>query len=926
MLRIGIMIPEVDQIRKRAGMLDLCIEHYCISMIAMRISIAGIVVFLLMVCSGLGQSTRTLKEEDVAKWESLGGARLSSDGSWFACTIGRVEGDGWMVIRETWGERSWITDNANLPVFSEDSKFAVYSIGYGESEIERMRKENKPVENKLGVRNLEDGGVRIIDSVQAFSITKSNYLLAHRHRGRSKQSGGSDLLISTLSGSTEITIGNVRAYAPNADGRFVLVAIESDSGSNGIQLVNLEESRIVTIDWSKDNYRGITWNRAGTGFAFLRGRPDHKKDGDWHEMILVRDVSNTSAKTVLDPKELSEVPEGMRIVEHRPLLLSDDGRTLLFGMQVWNDRRPEDNKDQSPDVDVWHWLDIFVQPRQRVTATADKNRNMLFAWREGKVLQISDDKARDVSISRDMSRVMLRDETPYRVPHTTGTVHADFYVVDVATGFRRKILEKVQFTPTFSHVGNYVTHFDQRHWWIVDLNSMTRRNITGATRTAFHNIDWDYTAPQPNPAAQPVWFADDSAVMFFDNYDAWIYRPGSGLFVKVTSGSNAKKVHRYVPVGVNPEVQAPRLGNDIWFSVRDWHSKATGYTRWRGGDNIDVPIGQEHISNLQQAANAQVFTYTIQTAVQSPNFFAFDMQSGKTAQLTDTNPQQRDFAWTKSELIPFRSKWGKELHGVLLYPANYDPRLQYPMIVYIYERLSNGLNSYPMPSNRSAYNQNWFTQNGYFVYMPDLTYRDGNPGISAKECIEPALDAVFAKGIVDRKRVGLMGHSWGGYQTAFLVGASKYFAAGVAGAPLTNLISMYGSIYWNSGTPDQELLETGQGRLIGPYWEDLERYMANSPIFQAQNIDVPLLIAFGDNDGAVDWNQGVEMYITMRRLAKEVIMLVYPGENHGLARRPNQIDYAKRVRHFFDVYLKGARPDEWLKEGVPFVRRGEGIR
>jgi dipeptidyl aminopeptidase/acylaminoacyl peptidase len=157
-----------------------------------------------------------------------------------------------------------------------------------------------------------------------------------------------------------------------------------------------------------------------------------------------------------------------------------------------------------------------------------------------------------------------------------------------------------------------------------------------------------------------------------------------------------------------------------------------------------------------------------------------------------------------------------------------------------------------------------------------------------------------------------------------MVSVSKYFRAGVAGAPLTNLISMYGSIYWNSGTPDQELLETGQGRLINPYWEDLERYMRNSPIFNAQNIDAPLLLAFGDQDGAVDWNQGVEMYITMRRLGKEVVMLVYPGENHGLARRPNQVDYAKRVRHFFEHHLKGHSPEPWLKSGVPFVNRGGG--
>jgi dipeptidyl aminopeptidase/acylaminoacyl peptidase len=83
-------------------------------------------------------------------------------------------------------------------------------------------------------------------------------------------------------------------------------------------------------------------------------------------------------------------------------------------------------------------------------------------------------------------------------------------------------------------------------------------------------------------------------------------------------------------------------------------------------------------------------------------------------------------------------------------------------------------------------------------------------------------------------------------------------------------------------------------------------------------------VAFGDEDGAVDWHQGQELYATMRRMGKNMILLVYPGENHGLARRPNQIDYARRVRHFFDVYLKGVKAEPWVTEGVPHLRRNDG--
>jgi dipeptidyl aminopeptidase/acylaminoacyl peptidase len=209
---------------------------------------------------------------------------------------------------------------------------------------------------------------------------------------------------------------------------------------------------------------------------------------------------------------------------------------------------------------------------------------------------------------------------------------------------------------------------------------------------------------------------------------------------------------------------------------------------------------------------------------------------------------------------------------------------------------------------------------GYFVFKPDIAYRDlSQPGIDAKDCLEPAVAAVLAKHVgVDGDRVGLMGHSWGAYQTAFVTTVSKVFRAGVAGAPLTELTSMYNSIYWNAGRTDQELFETSQGRIAKPFWEMPEKYFENSAVWRARERKGPLLIAFGDADGAVDWHQGIYLFNTLRRLGKEMVMLVYPGENHGLVKPGNMKDYATRLRHFFDVNLRGAKPEPWLLTGVPY--------
>jgi dipeptidyl aminopeptidase/acylaminoacyl peptidase len=226
----------------------------------------------------------------------------------------------------------------------------------------------------------------------------------------------------------------------------------------------------------------------------------------------------------------------------------------------------------------------------------------------------------------------------------------------------------------------------------------------------------------------------------------------------------------------------------------------------------------------------------------------------------------------------------------------------------------------------SGFNKSVYTSNGYAVFTPDIAYQVNDPGRSAVWCVLPALEAAIATGVVDRDRVGLHGHSWGGYQTAFLITQTDAFKAAVAGAPLTNLVSMYSSIYWNTGSANQPIFESSQGRFTAGYWDEPEAYTRNSPIYFAKNVKTPLLLLHNDRDGAVDFNQGVEYYNTLRRLGKPVVMLQYRGENHGLSRPGNQKDYAVRMRQFFDHHLQGKPAPAWLADGVPHLKHEEHLR
>jgi dipeptidyl aminopeptidase/acylaminoacyl peptidase len=418
-----------------------------------------------------------------------------------------------------------------------------------------------------------------------------------------------------------------------------------------------------------------------------------------------------------------------------------------------------------------------------------------------------------------------------------------------------------------------------------------------------------------------MWLADDKGLLLYDKFDAWLVDPATGRASRVTQGRQDSLIFR--AVNVYRDEKPMGLDRPLYFAVFNDQTKASGYARREvDGTMKMLSMDDALMGNLVKAKDADRMIFSLQSFEKSPNLYVTNGLFSQAKPLTKTNPQQSNFYWGKTELVRYKSTWGKDLAGVLIYPANYKPDAMYPMVTYIYERLSNGLHSYRLPVERDPYNAQVLSQNGYFVFMPDIAYRVREPGVSAVQCLEPAVAAVLRKHVgVDPQRIGLMGHSWGAYQTAYTVTVSKAFAAGVAGAPLTELMSMYDSFYMNSGETNQVIFESMQGRFDVPWWDDMKAYMDNSPVFQAAKMKHPLMIAFGDQDGAVDWRQGQYLYNTLRRMGKFIIMLVYPGENHGLARKGNQLDYAHRLRHFFDVYLKGAKPEPWITDGVPFLKK-----
>jgi dipeptidyl aminopeptidase/acylaminoacyl peptidase len=344
-----------------------------------------------------------------------------------------------------------------------------------------------------------------------------------------------------------------------------------------------------------------------------------------------------------------------------------------------------------------------------------------------------------------------------------------------------------------------------------------------------------------------------------------------------------------------------------------------------------------HYSNIHKDKRGNVLVGLKETFSQSPNFFSSFMEVnsshgiiddpfnyGLNRQLSNINPQQKDYNWGTAELFKWKAYNGKDATGIVYKPENFDPKNKYPMICYFYEKLSDGLHSYKEPGPiRSIINVSFFVSRGYIIFMPDIEYKIGYPGQSAYDYIVSGARALVKRGWVDSSRMALQGHSWGGYQAVQLATMTKLFKAVWAGAPVANMTSAYGGIRWESGVSRQWQYEKSQSRIGGTLWEKLPLYVENSPLFHLDKVTAPMVIMSNDADGAVPWYQGIELFTGLRRLGKKVWMFNYNGQGHGLSQRQDMRDYQIRMQQFFDWILKGEKPAKWITQGVPAVKKGK---
>jgi len=845
-----------------------------------------------------------------------------------------------------------------------------------------------PAQPKLAIVNLADGTKREFENVRSFRFAgdKSDWIAIHHSAPRAVSAAGgggaggavvatgTTLELLNLSGGTASPISDVTEFAFDDGADWIALAISTaDQLGNSVQLRQLSTGIVRTLDVKKASYRRLVWGDSSDALAVLRVVSDTAgADDDAAVVAWSHATSAMATKVEITPKSAG-MTSGLVVSSDRALEWGDKANVLYFGLR---EPRPPRTRNagtfippnpggtapgagssgqiaaapqtdaEVPSLILWHWKDARPQAQQQVQEAQDRAFSYLAAYgmTTSKVVKLADVKLRDVAVGPKDTWAVGTDVSAYeRAQGITGTAFRDLYAINVLTGEQKLIQAKVPgggggggrgggASLNFSPDNGKYAYFDNGDWKTYDFASSTSKTITIGVPSQFWNTEDDHNQVKPAIGGAIVGWSKDGAQLFVrDNWDLWrLPTTTVGAAVNLTVNGKTDQIRYQSRVLSDPRDRG------IIDATKPLYMETYGeWTKKEGLVLVDPLKGgvktvawENAKVDYRKARDANTWVYARQTVVNYPDFYAADDGLKNERRLTEANPQQKEVAWTPgARLIDYECENGGGKHQAVLYlPAGYEQGKTYPMLTYIYEKLSQEYNVYTEPNATRYSNPSVYTSRGYAFLKPDIVYHINDPGRSAVWCVVPAVKAAIATGIVDTARVGLQGHSWGGYQTTFITTQTNIFKTAVAGAPLTDMVSMFGSMYWNTGSTDASIFISSQGRFTGGPNDVPEAYMRNSPQNFAQNLKIPFMILHNDRDGAVDFNQGITYYNHLRQLGKDVVLLEYAGENHGLARPANQKDYNLRMTEWFDTFLRDQPAPTWLKDGVPRLQMEEHLK
>ena len=899
-----------------------------------RILSFALLAFLVLPASA---QKKPLDHDAYDGWQSVSGIVLSPSGNVQSYAVQPQEGDGTLYFRITGKKGSHIISvprGYRARILDNDA-YAVCLIKpeFRKTRQARIRKlsGDKLPQDSLAIVDLRSGRITKYPNVKSFQLgphATDQFAFASIDTSfikKTEKDKGTPVAVYHFSDGHLDTLKNIDKYTFSKDGKTMAFLRKTDKKHSVVGFYADGASKMLS---DTATFHSLpTFNEDGTKALFLQSL-DTASTGSKRTSLWLYHVDRNEPWEIVKADERRNMPENWGLTENSTYSFSRTNETIFAGIQEYVPVKDTNLVSfETPGLDIWNWNADEIPPRMKANLERDKRRTYPCMYQDEGLIPISTSKAERLLFGDHQDADVVLKVTTLNPVETQWNIQGEtaLSIRYLGSGreveFARGAFDALQLSPQ----GRYALWWDlkERNWYAYDVWEEKTIDLTGGIGTVFWNEKDDHPA-WPEPYGAAAWTADDAGVLLYDRYDLWLVNPADGNATRLTEGREKKRTYRYLPTKDSEDDAGIGPRETIFLSIFDETTKENGLASFCFGNKErlkTLAFGGYSYSGLTKAKHASVISYLKGNFNEPMDLYVNDLNKS-TERVTSINPQQAEYNWGTVELYKWLAYDGTPLEGLLYKPEDFDPEKKYPVMVYFYETYSENLYRYvtPQPS-WSTVNLAFYTSRGYVVFVPDIVYTPGMPGQSAYNCIVSGVESLTKYPWIDPENMAIQGQSWGGYEVAYLITRTNLFKAAGAGAPVANMTSAYGGIRWESGMSRQFQYEQTQSRIGRDLWSGIELYMENSPLFRLPNVQTPVLIMHNDNDGAVPWYQGIELFMGLRRLGKPAWLLEYNGEAHNLRERRNRKDLTIRLQQFFDHYLKGAPEPAWMRDGVPTAKK-----
>ncbi|GGZ13416.1 MULTISPECIES: S9 family peptidase [Shewanella] len=913
------------------------------------------------------QPQKTLSLENIMHFQSITEQVLDPQGQILAYSTAPDRGDSQGFVKRLSDGQQFSAAGGSDPIISHDGRFTLFTVKPALLAVEKSTaKARKKLKSGVLLLDNQTGAVQHFERVKAQVFSEDGKFLAlwfdkdeaqddkaDQHsddnaaetastkvsKKTAKEDAGSPFTVVNLTTGKSQHFADITDWTFSYDSRYLTLA-QNDTANELHKLILLRLDsfkQAELVDNKSEQVGAVALSRDASHLAYTAGNAAIVAAERPYRLALYS--LETGKFSAIQNAEKSA--DGWWLNHYSKLNFSADGQRLFFGRvpqisQQFHVPKVTQEADLYSEqvitgqrgLNIWHGDDPLIKPNEIKQYAKEQQRTYLAVLHlsSGSVVQLADTQVPDVQLTEHKRFLLASSDIPYRKMITWAGFFRDFYLVDINTGHKTQVLaqQPSDSEPTYSPSGKYLAWYQRGQIYLYDIADGRKSLLSGNIKTPFANEDHDYPSAAPGYGFGP-WLADDSAILVYDKYDIWQFDTTSHHGFMLTAGEGRKQRRSFrIEALAQPDAAfLPTVtdGESVLLQGYSERTKADAFYRAEIGKAgvkvlLDAPVKLEV---LARANNTNTFVFSQQRYDLYPDLYTAEVLHPERAkQQTTLDKQRQQLPWGKAELVHWRDGDGREMDGVVIKPPHYQPGKRYPVLVYYYRFMSDRLFAFPDMKINHRPNFAWYAADDYVIFLPDIRFEVGYPGISSVKALTAGVQKLIELGIADPDAIGLQGHSWSGYQTAFDITQTNIFKAAVAGAPVSNMTSAYSGIRLGTGLARQFQYETGQSRIGESLMQAPQKYIENSPVFYVERIHTPLLIMFGDRDDAVPWEQGIELYMAMRRAGKDVIMLQYEDEPHHLKKYPNKLDYTIRMKQFFDHYLKGRQAPPWMISGEAY--------